>query len=94
MTDKIPIVDSDTVLFSNSFVKRYSNRLVIYLYYFSSGNKTVHYDKIQSCELLEMRNPSFSKSKLWDIPLVLIWWHCDFSRYYILLNANQWMMMT
>jgi hypothetical protein len=94
MTNKNSTMDSDTVLFSNGFVKCYSDRLVIHLYYFPFGNKTVQYKQIQSCELLEMRDLAFSKSKLWGMALAPIWWHADFSRYsrryYILLDVNQW----
>ena len=86
--------DSDTILFSNDFVKCYSDRIVIRLYYFPFGSKTVHYNKIQSCELLEMSDLGFGSSKLWGMSLSPIWWHCDFSRmsrrYYILLDAGHW----
>src|SRR5689334_15926225 len=86
--------DSDTIIFSNDFVKCYSDYFVICLYYFPFGSKIVHYDKIQSCELLEMHDLGCGSSKLWGMSLSPIWWHCDFSRYsrryYILLDANQW----
>jgi hypothetical protein len=94
MTHKSTTVDSDTVLFSNDFVKCYLDRLVIRLYYFPFGSKTVHYGKIQSCELMDMRDLGFGKSKLWGMALTPIWWHCDFSRnsrrYYILLDTGHW----
>jgi hypothetical protein len=94
MAHKSTTIDSNTILFSNGFVKCYLDRLVIRLYYFPYGNKTVHYDKIQSCDLLEMCNLGFAESKFWGMSLSPIWWHCDCSRYsrryYILLDAGHW----
>lgn len=81
-------------IISNNFVKCYSDHLVIDLYYFPYGNKTVKYKDIRSCELLKLRDLSIFKCKTWGMALSPIWWHSDlrrFSReYYILLDANQW----
>ena len=94
MTDKITNANSDTILFSNSTVTCYSDRLVIHYYYFPIGHKTIKYNQIQSCALLEMRDLSFLKTKLWGMGLSSIWWHADFyrdsRRYCLLLDANQW----
>lgn len=86
--------NSDVPLLANKFVKCYTDRLVIDLYYFPYGSKTVKYSDIQSCELLHMRDLSILHSKLWGMALAPIWWHSDLRRYsreyYILLEANQW----
>ena len=81
-------------IFSNDFVKCYSDHLVINLYYFPYGNKTIKYKDIQSCEFLRMKDLNIFKCKNWGMALSPIWWHCDlrrFSReYYILIQTNQW----
>ncbi len=86
--------NSEEPLISNGFVTCYSDRLVIHLYYFPYGNKTIRYNDIQSCELLPMHDLSIFKSKTWGMALSPIWWHSDIRRfcrkYYILLDANQW----
>ncbi|CAF1290760.1 unnamed protein product [Rotaria sordida] len=87
-TSKDPII-------SNSFVTCYPDRLVIHLYYFPYGNKTIKYTDIQSCELLRIADLSILKRKMWGMALSSVWWHADFHRhwreYYILLDTNQWL---
>ncbi|CAF1608738.1 unnamed protein product [Rotaria sp. Silwood1] len=85
---------SDEPIISNGFVTCYLDRLVIHLYYFPYGNKTIKYSDIKSCELLRMRDLSIFKCKIWGMALSSVWWHSDLRRhcreYYILLDANQW----
>jgi hypothetical protein len=85
---------SNEILFSNNFVKCYSDHLVIDLYYFPYGNKKVKYNQIQSCELISMREMPFYKKKMWGMALSPIWWHSDLRRHFrefcIILDANQW----
>jgi len=87
-------IESDDVLISNSFVKCYSNHLVIHLYYFPYGNKKVKYSDISSCQLIPMREMGFTEVKLWGMGLSPIWWHSDMHRngreYCIILNTNHW----
>jgi hypothetical protein len=86
--------ESEQPILSNGFVKCYSDRLVIHLYYFPYGNKTIKYSDIQSCELLQMRDLSIFKYKTWGMALAPIWWHSDWRRYgrkyYIILDTNHW----
>jgi hypothetical protein len=86
--------ESEQPIISNNFVKCYSDRLVIDLYYFPYGNKTVKYKNIQSCKLLKMHDLSIFKYKAWGMGLSPIWWPSDIRRfwrkYYIILDANQW----
>ena len=85
---------SEEPIISNNFVKCYSDRLVIDLYYFPYGNKTVKYKDIRSCQLLKMSDLNIFKRKLWGMAFSPVWWHSDLRRlsreYYILLDANQW----
>jgi hypothetical protein len=85
---------SDHPLISNGFVTCYSDHLVIHLYYFPYGDKTVKYSDIQSCELIPMREIPFYKIKMWGMALSPIWWHSDLRRHFrefcIILDANQW----
>ena len=85
---------SNNILFGNSFVKCYSDHLLIHLYYFPYGDKKVKYSDIHSCELIPMRDLGFHKIKMWGMALSPIWWHCDFRRHgresCIILDANQW----
>ncbi len=86
--------DSKQPIISNEFVKCYSDHLVIHLYYFPYGNKTIKYKNIRSCELLRMSDLNILQTKGWGMGLSSIWWHCDLSRggreYYILLDTNKW----
>src|SRR5947209_6241557 len=85
---------SEHPIISNSFVTCYSDRLVINLYYFPFGNKTIKYSDIQSCELLRMSDLSVFKRKIWGMAFSPVWWHPDmrrhFREYYIILDTNQW----
>jgi hypothetical protein len=67
---------------------------MIHLYYFPYGNKTIKYKDIQSCELLQRRDLSILKYRIWGMALSPIWWHSDLRRYrrkyYILLDINKW----
>ena len=85
---------SEQSIISNGFVTCYSDHLIIHLYYFPFGNKTIKYKDIQTCDLLPMKDLSFFKRKMWGMALAPIWWHSDMRRnsreYYILLDANQW----
>jgi hypothetical protein len=85
---------SEQPIISNGFVKCYSDHLVISLYYFPYGNKTIKYRDIQSCDLLKMRDLSIFKYKTWGMALSSVWWHSDLRRYsrenYILLDTNHW----
>jgi hypothetical protein len=85
---------SEHPIIENSFVTCYSDRLVVHLYYFPIGSKTIKYKDIQSCELISMRDLGFSKFRMWGLALSPIWWHADFHRhsreYCIILDANQW----
>lgn len=85
---------SEHPIISNGFVTCYSDRLVIHLYYFPFGNKTIKYRNIQSCELLRMSDLGILKRKMWGMGLSSIWWHSDMHRnsreYYILLDTNHW----
>jgi hypothetical protein len=86
--------DSDSILFENGFVTCYSDCLVIHLYYFPYGDKTIKYNDIRSCDLLSHDNLSFFETKTWGMAFSPIWWHCDLRRHwretYIILDANQW----
>lgn len=86
--------ETEEPIISNNFIKCYSDRLVIDLYYFPYGNKTIKYKHIQSCELHQMHDLSIFEYKTWGMALSPIWWHSDlhrFSRqYYILLDTNKW----
>jgi hypothetical protein len=88
------IVDSDRILIQNKFVTCYTDRIVIHLYYFPYGDKTIKYKNIRSCELLQDDQLNFSEVKLWGMAWSPIWWHADFHRqsrkYFIILDANQW----
>jgi hypothetical protein len=85
---------SEQPIISNGFVTCYSDHLVIHLYYFPYGNKTIKYSDIQSCELLKLCDLSILKYKAWGMALSSIWWHSDFHRssreYYIILDTNNW----
>jgi len=85
---------SNEILFSNNFVKCYSDHLVIDLYYFPYGNKKVKYNQIQSCELISMREMPFYKKKMWGMALSPIWWPADLRRSgresCIILDTNHW----
>ena len=86
--------DSSVPLFSNEFVKCYSDYFEINLYYFPFGSKKVKYSNIRSCELYSMDELDMFDYKLWGMALSPIWWHCDMNRfsrkYYVLIDANQW----
>lgn len=86
--------DLNEAILSNDFVKCYSDHLIINLYYFPYGNKTIKYKDIQSCEFLRMKDLNMLKCKTWGMALSPIWWHCDWRRfsreYYILIRTNQW----
>ena len=85
---------SEQPIISNSYVKCYSDHLVIHIYYFPVGNKTIKYKDIQRCELLPMKDLSILKCKQWGMALSSIWWPLDWHRYsrkyYILLDMNHW----
>lgn len=85
---------SEEPIFSNNFVQCYSDHLVIDLYYFPYGSKTVQYKDIQSCQLLKIKDLGIFKWKTWGMALSSIWWHADvhrFSREYcIILDTNHW----
>ncbi len=85
---------SERILVSNNFVKCYSTRLVIDLYYFPYGDKTIKYKDIKSCKLLKMADLGIFKSKTWGMGLSSIWWPSDIRRlgrkYYIILDINKW----
>ena len=89
--------EKNVPLFSNKFVKCYSDYFVISLYYFPFGSKKIRYDRIRSCELRRMADGDMFDYKLWGMALSPIWWHCDFSRlsreYFVLIDANQWPMI-
>jgi hypothetical protein len=85
---------NNDILFSNNFVKCYSDHLVIDLYYFPYGDKKVKYSEIQSCELIPMSEMPFYKVKMWGMALSPIWWHADLRRHgresCIVLDTNHW----
>jgi hypothetical protein len=72
----------------------YSDRLVVHLYYFPFGGKTIKYRDIRSCKLFRQNDLNFFETKCWGMALSPVWWHMDFHRpwrkYYIILDANQW----
>ena len=74
------IADSDPILIQNGFVTCYTDRLVIHLYYFPFGAKTIEYNHIRSCELLRRDNLSFFETKCWGMAFSPIWWHLDSRR--------------
>ncbi|CAF0956366.1 unnamed protein product [Adineta steineri] len=85
---------SDEPIISNEYITCYSDRLVIHLYYFPYGKKTIKYKDIQLCELCRFNTLSKFKYKKWGMGLSAIWWHSDIRRYYrthyILLETKQW----
>jgi hypothetical protein len=84
----------DRPIISNDFVTCYADRLVIHLYYFPYGDKTIRYKDIQSCELHPIRVLGPFKTKTWGMALSPIWWHSDLRRHYreycIILDTNHW----
>ncbi|CAF0985710.1 unnamed protein product [Adineta ricciae] len=85
---------SEPVIISNDSVTCYADRLVIHLYYFPYGSKTIKYEDIRSCQLLPLRRLNRLKYKKWGMGLSPIWWHSDVQRYYrnyyLLLDTNHW----
>jgi hypothetical protein len=85
---------ANDIIFSNNFVKCYSDHLVIDLYYFPYGDKKVKYNEIHSCQLIPMREMGFLKIKMWGMALSPIWWHSDLHRLSrencIILDTNHW----
>ena len=85
---------SEPAVISNDSVTCYSDRLVIHLYYFPYGSKTIKYEDIRSCQLLPLRRLNRLKYKKWGMGLSPIWWHSDVQRYYrnyyLLLDTNHW----
>ncbi|UJR16567.1 hypothetical protein I4U23_003468 [Adineta vaga] len=86
--------DSDPILIENTFVTCYSDRLVIHFYYFPFGSKTIKYENIRSCELLQHDQLNMFQTKCWGMAFSPIWWHLDIQRqwrkYYLVLDGTQW----
>ena len=86
--------ESERAILSNNFVKCCSDHLVIDLYYFPYGDKTVKYEDIRSCQLLHLKDLSIWKLKTWGMGFSSVWWPSDIRRlsrkYYIILDTNVW----
>lgn len=69
-------------IIANDSVTCYADRLVVHLYYFPYGSKTIKYADVRSCELLPLRELNKRKYKTWGMGFAPIWWHSDLHRYY------------
>ena len=91
---KLVSLEDKEILFKNSYVTCYTDRLVIAYYYFPFGDKTIQYKNIRSLKLLGKNDFNFFQIKSWGMGLSPIWWHLDMHRawrqHFIIFDANQW----
>lgn len=70
----------DEKVYSDKYISIYTSKIVLKLYYFPFGSKTIHFDDVEWVQSASSLGLGVLEMKGWGMGMSMIWWACHLSR--------------